>query len=85
MHAVDSDSDKFIAGGRRKCKVCVQIIYWSKLVHLLNIPLWNNIPNLCKVACEILPCKQSFLSFMAFSVYEVVCVACLSRSWFVYV
>ena len=30
------------------------------------------------------PCEQKFLSCMAFSVYEVDRVACLSRSWFVY-
>ena len=30
-----------------------------------------------------LPCKQRSLSSMAFSVYEVVRVACPSRSWFV--
>ena len=30
------------------------------------------------------PCEQKFLSCMAFSVYEVVRVACLPRSWFVY-
>ena len=29
------------------------------------------------------PCEQRFLSYMAFIVYEVVRVACLSRSWFV--
>ena len=29
-------------------------------------------------------CKQSFLSCMAFSVYEVVWAACLLHSWFVY-
>ena len=32
-----------------------------------------------------IPFEQRFLSCMAFSVYEVVRVACLSRSWFVYV
>ena len=31
-----------------------------------------------------LPCEQRFLYDTAFSVYEVVRVACLSRSWFVY-
>ena len=31
-----------------------------------------------------LPCEQSFLSRMAFSVYEVVRVACQSHGWFVY-
>ena len=31
-----------------------------------------------------LPCEQRFLSCMAFSVYEVVSFACVSRSWFVY-
>ena len=31
----------------------------------------------------LLPCEQRFLSFMAFSVYVVICVACVSRSWFV--
>ena len=31
-----------------------------------------------------LPCEQRFLSCMAFSVYEVIRVAWLSRSWFVY-
>ena len=60
-------------------------VNWSKLVDLLNICLWNNIPNLCEVVWEILPCKRSFLFCMAFSVYKVVWVACLSRSWFVYV
>ena len=30
-----------------------------------------------------LPCEQRFLSCMSFNVYEVVCVACLSHSWFV--
>ena len=30
------------------------------------------------------PCEQRFLFCMAFSVYEVVRVACLLRSWFVY-
>ena len=30
------------------------------------------------------PCEQRFLSCMAFSVYEVVRVACQSRGWFVY-
>ena len=30
------------------------------------------------------PCEQRFLSCMAFSVYEVIRVACQSRSWFVY-
>ena len=30
------------------------------------------------------PCEQRFLSCMAFSVYEVIRVACLSHSWFVY-
>ena len=32
----------------------------------------------------LLPGEQRFFSCMAFSVYEVVQVACLSRSWFVY-
>ena len=32
---------------------------------------------------QIVPWEQRFLSCMAFSVYEVVRVACLSRSWFV--
>ena len=32
----------------------------------------------------LLPCEQRFLSCMAFSVHEVICVACVSRSWFVY-
>ena len=31
----------------------------------------------------LLPCEQRFLSCMAFSVYEVNGVACMSRSWFV--
>ena len=31
----------------------------------------------------LLPCEQRFLYCMAFSVYEVICVACVSRSWFV--
>ena len=31
------------------------------------------------------PCARRFLCCMAFSVYEVARVACLSRSWFVYV
>ena len=31
----------------------------------------------------LLPREQRFLSFMAFSVYVVICVACVSRSWFV--
>ena len=30
------------------------------------------------------PCEQRFLSYIAFSVNEVVRVACLLRSWFVY-
>ena len=30
------------------------------------------------------PCERRFLSCMAFSVYEVIRVACQSRSWFVY-
>ena len=30
------------------------------------------------------PCAQRFLSYMAFSVNEVVRVACQLRSWFVY-
>ena len=30
------------------------------------------------------PCEQRFLSCMAFSVYEVIRVACPSHSWFVY-
>ena len=60
-------------------------VNWYKLVDLLNICLLNNIPNLCEVVWEILPCKQRFLSCMAFSVYEVVWVACLSCSWFIYV
>ena len=32
----------------------------------------------------MMPSEQRFLSFMAFSAYEVIRVACLSRSWFVY-
>ena len=32
----------------------------------------------------LLPCEQGFLSCMAFSVYEVNGVACVSYSWFVY-
>ena len=32
----------------------------------------------------ILPYEQRFLCFMALRVYEVVRVACLSCSWFVY-
>ena len=56
-------------------------VNWSNLVDLLNICLWNNIPNLCEVVWEILPCKQRFLSCMAFSVYEIVWVAWLSCSW----
>ena len=32
-----------------------------------------------------LPCEQRFLSCLAFSIYEVVRVACPSRSWLVYV
>ena len=31
-----------------------------------------------------IPYEQRFLSCMAFSVYEVIRVACLSRSWFGY-
>ena len=31
----------------------------------------------------LLPCEQRLLSCMPFSVYEVICVACVSRSWFV--
>ena len=31
------------------------------------------------------PYEQRFLSYLAFSVNEVVRVACLSRSWFVYI
>ena len=31
----------------------------------------------------LLPCEQRFLSNMDFSVYEVICVVCVSRSWFV--
>ena len=32
----------------------------------------------------ISPSEQRFLFCMAFNVYEVIRVACLSRSWFVY-
>ena len=32
-----------------------------------------------------LPCEQRFLSCMAFSVSEVIRVACLSHSWFIHV
>ena len=32
----------------------------------------------------LLPCEQRYLSCMAFSVYEVVCMAYVSRSSFVY-
>ena len=35
-------------------------VNWSKLVDLLNICLWNNIPNLCEVAWEILPSSRVF-------------------------
>ena len=34
---------------------------------------WNDLPR-----------EQRFLSCMALSVYEVICMACLSPSWFVY-
>ena len=33
-----------------------------------------------KKTFNFIPCEQSFLSYMAFSVYEVVRVACLSSS-----
>ena len=39
---------------------------------------------MCTVFTVCLPCEQRFLSYMAFSVYEVIRVSCLSRSWFVY-
>ena len=32
----------------------------------------------------LLPCEQRYLSCMAFSVYEVICMAYVSRSSFVY-
>ena len=34
-----------------------------------------------KKTFNFMPCERRFLSCMAFSVYEVVLVACLSRSW----
>ena len=34
-------------------------------------------------ATQNLPCQQSFLSCIAFSVHEVFRIACQSRSWFV--
>ena len=33
-------------------------------------------------ALGFLPCEQTFLSCMAFSIYEVICVACLWCRWF---
>ena len=38
-----------------------------------------------KICWLNLPCEQRLLCYMASSVYEVVRLACLSRSWFVYV
>ena len=35
-----------------------------------------------EMAVGFIPCEQRFLSCMAFSVHEVICVACLSHSWF---
>ena len=40
--------------------------------------------NSHKWACWQVPSEQRFFPCMAFSVYEVVRVGCLSRSWFVY-
>ena len=42
---------------------CYLIFYFSDYVFILLL----------------LPCEQRFLSCMAFSVYEVICVACQSR------
>ena len=36
------------------------------------------------IIVDLVPCEQKFLSYMAFSVYEVARVVCLLRSWFVY-
>ena len=36
-----------------------------------------------KYFIEAIFCKQRFFSYMAFTVNEVVCVACLSHSWHV--
>ena len=67
-------------------------INWAPFTVLINISNKLNVHYLQYLKIRIfsqlredkkLPCEQRFLSCMSFNVYEVVCVACLSHSWFV--
>ena len=52
----------------------------------LRLNLRSDFHQACWQRCRFisLPCEKRFFSCMAFSVYEVIRVACLSRGWFVY-
>ena len=52
----------------------------------LRLNLRSDFRQACWQRCRFisLPCEKRFFSCMAFSVYEVIRVACLSRGWFVY-
>ena len=60
------------------------LIWWPGNRRPVQLWQWLAIRNLHDQPSFGLSCKQRFLSCMAFSVYEVVLVACLSHSWFVY-
>ena len=52
----------------------------------LRLSLSSDFHQACWQRCRFIsqPCEKRFFSCMAFSVYEVIRVACLSRGWFVY-
>ena len=52
----------------------------------LRLNLRSDFHQACWQRCRFisLPCEKRFFSCMAFSVDEVIRVACLSRGWFVY-
>ena len=55
-----------------------------KGVPFVNRRYTKGVPFWIKMVYKWVPCEQRFLSCMAFTVYEIVRVACQSRSWFVY-
>ena len=75
MHAVDGTNyqTNLLQVESANINLCAN---WSKLVDLLNICLWNNIPNLCEVACEILPCQQTLLGVHMWNIMWKTCENC---------
>ena len=64
--------------------IYVNTLHSSVMCLLKYVPgKWSRFLNVSFKIELAAPCEQRFLSCMAFSVYEVVGVACQSRSWFV--